>query len=1403
MSQIFISHSSADNDKALAFQSWLRDKGWDDVFLDLDPKRGLVGGGSWQEQLKSAANRCEVVILLISESWADSKWCLAEFNTARLLSKLILPIVIDAVDFQLLPAELVAEHQLVDISSGPPFSDIALTKSGQEHSIEFSKQGLENVRLALHRSGLDPSYFDWPPSDDPERLPFRGLQPLQAEDAGIYFGRDGKLLSSLDQLRHIYESGSSRLLVVLGASGSGKSSFMRAGLLPRLRRLPQMFKVLDPLLPSSDPVHSEDSGLNGILKSYLKSVGISKSLNQIRSDLQNPDVGLSGALRELTELGQNTEAGSNTENARASAIILPIDQGEALFHPENKDACSDLLCEIGKALQQDSVQLIVLVTIRSDSYEVLQSADDLGAPQLELINLPPLAKGSYSEVIKGPVERWRKAAATGVRSKVSNALIDKLLADIERGGAKDALPLLAFTLQRLLKDCEGEPEIGLDHYQTLGGIRGAIDAAVEQVLEKAKALPAVPNDRAAQLLLLRRGFIPWLAGFDPETRTARRRVARYSEIPAESRPLIDLLVDERLLSTDVDQNTGEKTIEPAHEALLRQWGNLGGWIEDDQEELTAIDGVLRAVVEWTANNRDPQWLAHTAGRLETSEKAANRQDLADLLGPTDREYLQAARKAEDERRSKELTAVRRQLYLATAALAVMAIAAPLLWFFWSNAENARRMEAEQKVAAESSTNIAFAKLAQADGNEVEAARYAFKAFSQRNTVEARSAAISAALAISPHLRSEHKLGRSDLASFEWTGPTTLRIVWQDGQVESLDTATGRRRPLFQVKDIDISDWQTRLADIQFGINDEIVALRLDGNPVFSNTTNNENSAELLEPTNPVQSGNNRVARNGDKTDWVYIAADNTIQRLVCHRDRPLKVCRRASYAPSGDEGFATALEIDPGGSYAVVAFENGQIIQLDIKNLDKIGADSVTFQPLALAFHSTTSNQLLISGQAGEIAEVTWRDGAIVSKDSYVISENPIPMLTSHPNKRVHAASCDSLVICILPTATKERSEYSSKVLTRFVGHDAPITAMKWSPDGSHLVSLDAEGAVRTWSFQGRGGAHSILFSNETAELSVVSTKGDGTLIAAGSSNGTSFVWRLPSGGETLSRIPAPQHIVAPVVDLDWSPDGQDSFAIAYRDFGIGVTEQIADEGNYSLSYQPMVGAHRVAHLGGTRVAALTGQFPGLKIWSAATEAVASLPPDKSIRSLPYGLQVLSADEVVTSQTDGSLLSYDVVRNAFTGQAEAIPSGGRQKPNGAGSIAYMPEGNTIAVSNRPGEIGIYDLDDKTSAALHLPNGSRLEIMAIGYSPDRSYFAALDAIGNLTVWRWSEGTPEIHLDVSTPALSGPNSGTHAVVGKANWFSWVDNSTLALATASGVVHLTSVNIEMWRDQFDGLF
>ena len=329
-----------------------------------------------------------------------------------------------------------------------------------------------------------------------------------------------------------------------------------------------------------------------------------------------------------------------------------------MFLAEAQDEAQPLLALLRDLLNEDAPAIIAVFTIRSDNYERLQLAKELEGVRQEMLSLPPMPKGSYAEVIKGPA---RRLEGTARALKIEDGLVDALLADIEAGGAKDALPLLAFTLERLYGEYHAGGTLKLSHYNDLGRVKGSIEAAVERALKAADADPAIPKDRLARLALLRRGLIPWLAGIDPDTGAPRRRVARLSEIPAEARPLIQHLVEQRLLATDVAKDTGENTIEPAHEALLRQWGLLQGWLAEDAGLLAVLEGVKRASRDWAANAKNAAWLAHATDRLAAAERLSERPDLAANLEPTDREYLAACRKAEADAKGAEAARAGRHL----------------------------------------------------------------------------------------------------------------------------------------------------------------------------------------------------------------------------------------------------------------------------------------------------------------------------------------------------------------------------------------------------------------------------------------------------------------------------------------------------------------------------------------------------------------------------------------------------------------------------------------------------------------------------------------------------------------------------------------------------------------------
>jgi class 3 adenylate cyclase len=226
--------------------------------------------------------------------------------------------------------------------------------------------------LTAAREGMAPSpawLMNWPPEGDRDRAPYRGLKSLETVDAGIFFGRDAPIAEGMERIRALSATGRTRLLVVLGASGAGKSSYLRAGLLPQLAHDSGHFLPLPAVRPERSALFGEN-GLLGALEAVLPQ----RTRAEIRAAIrQGP-----GVQRLLLEF-RDAKARRPQGNAEvdAPAVVLAIDQAEELFRVEGASESAALLEVIRDLAAQDEPVVIVIFAIRSDSYDSLQHAKAL------------------------------------------------------------------------------------------------------------------------------------------------------------------------------------------------------------------------------------------------------------------------------------------------------------------------------------------------------------------------------------------------------------------------------------------------------------------------------------------------------------------------------------------------------------------------------------------------------------------------------------------------------------------------------------------------------------------------------------------------------------------------------------------------------------------------------------------------------------------------------------------------------------------------------------------------------------------------------------------------------------------------------------------------------------------
>ena len=630
MSRVFLSHSSRDSRQAVAVKAWLieQEPGLaEEIFLDLDPHTGIRPGERWRQALQQANTRCEAVICLLSKHWEASRECQTEFRYAENLGKTIVCARLEPVP----DTNITSEWQRCDLfPDHGPTTDVDIADGAAP--VVLDTVGLQRLLDALRALGIGAEHFAWPPPGDPDRAPYRGWAPLEDVDAAVFFGRDAQILRGLDVLHGMRSTGVESLFVVLGPSGAGKSSFLRAGLLPRLRRDDRRFLTMNIVRP-------ERAVLTGEL-------GLAHAIHELRADLGLPHP-MAGQIKKACHPEQVDNLRGWLEEARqiararqlnvaadqpAPTLVLPVDQAEELFNADAGPEAPRFLEMLASLVQHEvgvTPALIVAVTIRADRYEPLQTAPELaGMHHLVFAELKPMLPAGYAEVITGPA---RRATQAGRRLSIEPALVDRLLAETAEGA--DALPLLALTLERLYHDFGDDGDLTVAEYESMGGMAQMVQTEVDNLLA------ADAEQRQAQLETLHDAFIPWLATINPDNDQPMRRLAGWDDLPAASHSLIQQMVDKRLLVKDT--RDGQMVVEVALESLLRQWDQLAGWLASQRHNLKTADDLHRIAAAWRSSGHDPAWLL-TGTRLADAETLADTTEFQQRLTGV-RDLLAASR----------------------------------------------------------------------------------------------------------------------------------------------------------------------------------------------------------------------------------------------------------------------------------------------------------------------------------------------------------------------------------------------------------------------------------------------------------------------------------------------------------------------------------------------------------------------------------------------------------------------------------------------------------------------------------------------------------------------------------------------------------------------------------------
>ena len=650
---IFLSHSSTDKSVAEELRRQLQRRGHHAQFLDTDREAGIPAGATWQKVILNRLGAASALVVLWSRNADRSKWVFAEVAIAQVLEKhVVIPVRLD-------------DTPLPDVLS-----------SLQALNVDPTTPDFSRLINELEKRGIEPR-----PSIEGRKQPYPGLHPFGEADAGVFCGRNDELKNFLEILRNAVGQRNPRLLLMLGLSGSGKSSLLRAGLTPKLRVNDQLV-VIGPFNPGSDPI----AALSSALAESLTVAGSSLDWRTIRSGLEqdadNPSAGTPhwvGWARDLC----------NATGRREGTVLIAVDQFEELFGSHNNatagqgewqngtHAAASALDKFQRlmraVLENGSLQTILLAALRSDFLDAFQSSPtflDFPTYSLKLQSIGPLDPKEMRQAILFPAQLFH--------GSVEAELVEELVNDAD---GKYGLPLLANTLRKLW-DSSADHILRLQDYERLGKLKAIITRDADKIL----------HDYRDCEVDLRRAFVR-MVHIDLQGRRTRAAINERDHLRASA--ALQKFVRSRLVVAD--EIDGHRVFNVAHEALFTVWNQLANWLRENEDFLRWHPHLLEQMDRADRQFRKAKEVLSDVD-LDDAKKWLERA--ASLFSDEETEFVKSAiRDQQADEMTKQRAARKRK------RLGVLAVTALVAFLFvallqWRKAETARRETVAQRNEAQ-------------------------------------------------------------------------------------------------------------------------------------------------------------------------------------------------------------------------------------------------------------------------------------------------------------------------------------------------------------------------------------------------------------------------------------------------------------------------------------------------------------------------------------------------------------------------------------------------------------------------------------------------------------------------------------------------------------------------------
>ncbi|MBN8620592.1 MAG: protein kinase [Anaerolineae bacterium] len=834
-----------------------------------------------------------------------------------------------------------------------------------------------------------------------KRNPYKGLRPFEEADAGDFFGRE-VLVEEL--LKRMTEDMPYRnFLAVVGASGSGKSSLIRAGVIPHLRSgvVPGSNRwFICEMIPGASPISALTQALLSVAPGAPP---------RLQEQLESDPRALLWAIDNMMAKVEGD-------------LLLFIDQFEEVFTMTREESeRAHFLDLLRHAVSAEGSRFRVIVTLRADFYD------------------RPLHYEGFGEIMQqrtqvvlslnvNEIERAITSPAYGVGAQVNTDLVAAIIADVKE--EPGVLPLLQYALTEVYERSDGMM-LTLDAYLESGGVEGALARRAEDVYER---LNESEQETAHQLFLR-------LVTLGDQAVDTRRR-AKQSEllsITGGQREQVEAVLEQfgefRLLAFDRDSVTREPTIEIAHEALIRGWQRLRTWLDEGREDLRMQSQLAKLAEDWVKAGRDESYLLRGV-RLSQFKEWGQPARLKLNLTPVERELLDTSIREEEKetaireaaQRDKERLTARtqsqqRQLIAVLVVGVVMAGLLSVLALIQGNrAQNEADQNATAQFVAQEQADDAENARATAQAN-AESLRTALDEIRSLNMVDSALQALE-----NNDIDSAIALAAGVSAISEPSEPVQRMFADIAPLVYTAGTLAGHSN---DVRAIAYSPDGSRL--VSAGIDRKVLMWDMTDGTILH---------EMEEHTQPIlavdYSADGRYAASGDNRGLVIIwdaASGAVIHRLEGHAQSVHGLAfspDTAQLASASADGTIILWDVETGEAMERFAGHDGAVLAVDYSPDGR-----------RLASGSLDDTIRLWDVETGEVT-ARWDTGY-----------NVRAVVFSPDGTQVASASDENTI--------KLWDSESGAVLRTFSGHINQVLSVQFNSTGTEIVSASADSTVRVW----------------------------------------------------------------------------------------------------------------------------------------------------------------------------------------------------------------------------------------------------------------------------------------------------------------------------------------------------